>query len=117
MAGERRGVPTRMTILGSSTTSPRTSAKPGIAKENPKKLQDLEALFLIEAAKYNVLPTDSSFADRANPAIRPNLNRGRTHFEYYPGMIRIPEASAPDIKNKSFRITAVWKFPKPAPRG
>jgi hypothetical protein len=77
-----------------------------LAKENPKKLQDLEALFLIEAAKYNVLPIDSSFADRANPAIRPNLNRGRTHFTYYPGMIRIPEASAPDIKNKSFRITA-----------
>jgi arylsulfatase A-like enzyme len=83
-----------------------------LAKENPKKLQDLEALFLIEAAKYNVLPIDSSFADRADPAIRPNLNRGRTHFEYYPGMIRIPEASAPDIKNKSFRITADVDVPE-----
>jgi hypothetical protein len=83
-----------------------------LAKENPKKLQDLEALFLIEAAKYNVLPIDSSFADRADPAIRPNLNRGRTHFEYYPGMIRIPEASAPDIKNKSFRITADVDVPQ-----
>jgi arylsulfatase A-like enzyme len=83
-----------------------------LAKENPKKLQDLEALFLIEAAKYNVLPIDSSFADRANPAIRPNLNRGRTHFTYYPGMIRIPEASAPDIKNKSFRITADVEVPQ-----
>jgi arylsulfatase A-like enzyme len=83
-----------------------------LAKENPKKLQDLEALFLIEAAKYKVLPIDSSFADRADPAIRPNLNRGRTHFEYYPGMIRIPEASAPDIKNKSFRITADVEVPE-----
>jgi len=83
-----------------------------LAKQNPKKLQDLEALFLIEAAKYNVLPIDSSFADRANPAIRPNLNRGRTHYTYYPGMIRIPEASAPDIKNKSFRITADVEIPQ-----
>ena len=83
-----------------------------LAKENPKKLQDLEALFLIEAVKYNVLPIDSSFADRANPAIRPNLNRGRTHYTYYPGMIRIPEASAPDIKNKSFRITADVEVPQ-----
>jgi arylsulfatase A-like enzyme len=83
-----------------------------LAQENPKKLQDLEALFLIEAAKYNVLPIDSSFADRANPASRPNLNRGRTHFTYYPGMIRIPEASAPDIKNKSFRITADVEVPQ-----
>jgi hypothetical protein len=83
-----------------------------LAKQNSKKLQDLEALFLIEAAKYNVLPIDSSFADRANPAIRPNLNRGRTHYTYYPGMIRIPEASAPDIKNKSFRIAADVEIPQ-----
>jgi arylsulfatase len=83
-----------------------------LAKTNPKKLEDLRALFLIEAAKYNVLPLDSSFADRANPAIRPNFNRGRTHFAYYPGMIRIPEGSAPDIKNKSFRITAEVEVPE-----
>jgi hypothetical protein len=53
-----------------------------------------------------VLPIDSSFADRANPAIRPSFNVGRADFTYYPGMIRIPEANAPDIKNKSFRINA-----------
>jgi len=83
-----------------------------LAKDNPKKLQDLQAQFLIEATKYNVLPIDSSFADRADPASRPNLNRGQTHFTYYPGMIRIPEASAPDIKNKSFRITADVEIPQ-----
>jgi arylsulfatase A-like enzyme len=83
-----------------------------LAAENPRKLHELEDLFLIEAVKYNVLPIDSSFADRANPAIRPNLNRGRTHFTYYPGMIRIPEASAPDIKNKSFRIAADVDIPQ-----
>jgi hypothetical protein len=83
-----------------------------LAKESSKKLQDLKAAFLIEAAKYNVLPIDSSFADRANPAMRPNLNRGQTHFEYYPGMIRIPEASAPDIKNKSFHITVNVEVPQ-----
>jgi len=81
-----------------------------LAGDNPKKLQELKDLFLIEAVKYNVLPIDSSFADRANPAIRPNLNRGQTHFAYYPGMIRIPEASAPDIK--SFRITADVDVPQ-----
>jgi arylsulfatase len=83
-----------------------------VASDNPKKLADLQARFLIEAARYNVLPIDSSFADRANPASRPNLNRGRTDFTYYPGMIRIPEASAPDIKNKSFRITADVDIPQ-----
>jgi arylsulfatase A-like enzyme len=83
-----------------------------LASDNPKKLQELKDLFLIEAVKYNVLPIDSSFADRANPAIRPNLNHGQTHFAYYPGMIRIPEASAPDIKNRSFRITADVDVPQ-----
>jgi arylsulfatase A-like enzyme len=83
-----------------------------LAKENPKKLADLQARFLIEAAKHNVLPIDSSFADRANPAIRPSFNVGRTDFTYYPGMIRIPEANAPDIKNKSFRINADIDVPQ-----
>jgi arylsulfatase len=88
-----------------------------LAKDNPKKLSDLQARFLIEAVKYNVLPIDSSFADRADPASRPNLNRGQTHFTYYPGMIRIPEASAPDIKNKSFRISAEVETPQGGAEG
>ena len=83
-----------------------------LAKENPKKLSDLQERFLIEAAKHNVLPLDSSFADRANPALRPGFNTGRTDFVYYPGMVRIPEANAPDIKNKSFKISADVEIPQ-----
>jgi arylsulfatase len=83
-----------------------------LAKQNPQKLQELQALFLTEAAKFNVLPIDSSFADRADPSLRPGFNAGRTEFTYYPGMIRIPEANAPDIKNKSFRVVAEVEIPK-----
>jgi hypothetical protein len=83
-----------------------------VAKENPQKLRDMQARFLIEAVKYNVLPLDSSFADRMDPAIRPNLLRGQTDFTYYPGMIRIPEANSPDVHNKSFRITASIESPQ-----
>src|SRR5262245_18669366 len=82
-----------------------------VAKENPKKLQDLQALFLKEAARYNVLPLDSSFADRMDPSTRPNLLRGQTQFTYYPGMIRIPEANAADVHNRSFRINAEVEIP------
>jgi arylsulfatase A-like enzyme len=88
-----------------------------LAKDNPKKLQELQDLFLIEAAKYNVLPIDSSFADRANPSLRPGFNTGRTDFTYYPGMIRIPEGNAPDIKNKSFHIAADVEIPKSGGEG
>jgi arylsulfatase len=88
-----------------------------LAKENPKKLLDLQARFLMEAVKYDVLPLDSSFADRMDPGIRPNLLRGQTEFAYYPGMIRIPEANAADVHHKSFRVTAEVEIPEGGAEG
>jgi hypothetical protein len=82
-----------------------------LAKQNPQKLQELQALFLTEAARFNVLPIDSSFADRADPSLRPGFNARRTEFTYYPGMVRITEANAPDIKNKSFRSATEVEIP------
>ena len=97
-------------------TSDFSQAK-NVAAQNPQKLKELQTLFMAEAARYNVLPLDSSFADRADPSLRPGFNRGRTDFTYYPGMIRIPEANAPDIKNKSYRITAEVEIPKGGAEG
>lgn len=77
-----------------------------LAKQNPEKLRELQDLFWAEGARYNVLPLDASFAERVDPAIRPSLTRGRNVFTYYPGMIRIPEGSTPDIKNRSYSISA-----------
>ena len=82
-----------------------------LAKENPAKLKELQALWDQEAKKYNVFPLDTSFADRADVRLRPSLTRGRSSFTYYPGIIRIPEGSAPDIKNKSYSITADVEIP------
>jgi len=72
----------------------------------PDKLKELQAAFDVEAKKYNVYPLDSSFASRVDPAIRPSLTRGREEFTYCPGMIRIPEGSAPNFKNKSYSVAA-----------
>jgi arylsulfatase A-like enzyme len=77
-----------------------------LAKQHPDKLQELQLLFYAEAAKYNVLPLDHSTLARVDVAVRPSLTRGRTEFTYSAGTTRIPEGAAPDIKNKSFRITA-----------
>lgn len=82
-----------------------------LAAQHPEKLKELQAIFDHEARKYDVYPLDSSFADRANPAIRPSLTRGRTTFTYFPGMVRIPEATAPDVKNKDYRVTAEAEIP------
>ena len=82
-----------------------------LADKNPAKLKELQDAFDVEARKYNVYPLDSSFASRADPAIRPSLTRGRTEFTYYPGMVRIPEGSAPNFKNKSWAIAAEVGIP------
>lgn len=83
-----------------------------VASKYPDKLKELQAAFDVEAKKYNVYPLDSSFASRADPSIRPSLTRGRTEFTYFPGMIRIPEGSAPDFKNKSWTAAAEITIPK-----
>ena len=82
-----------------------------LAASNPTKLKELQAAFDVEAKKYNVYPLDSSFAERADPAIRPSVTRGRNEFTYYPGMVRIPEGSSPNFKNKSFAVGADINVP------
>jgi arylsulfatase len=83
----------------------------------PDKLKELQDAFDAEAKKYNVYPLDSSFASRVDPAIRPSLARGRSEFVYFPDMIRIPEGSAPDFKNKSWTIAADVAIPQGGANG
>src|SRR3954468_13479412 len=82
-----------------------------LAASEPKKLRELQETFWIEAAKYNVLPLDNSKIERLDGANRPSLTRGRSLFTFYPGMTRIPNGTAPDIKNKSFKIAADVTIP------
>ena len=51
-----------------------------VANEQPEKLHELQRLFLIEAARYNVLPLDDRRAERFNPDLagRPQLVRGKS---------------------------------------
>lgn len=77
-----------------------------LAGHYPEKLQEMKDLFLVEATKYNVLPLSDDILPRFAVSNRPSHSTGRTTFTYYPGMVRIPEGSAPDLKNKSFSITA-----------
>ena len=88
-----------------------------LATQEPQRLRELQDLFWIEAAKYNVLPIDNSRAERFDVRLRPSLTRGRTEFTYYPGMTRIPEGSAPDLKNKSFSILAEVEIPSGGAEG
>ncbi|WP_238845457.1 arylsulfatase [Nostoc edaphicum] len=77
-----------------------------LAKQNPDKLAQLQNLFLKEAKKYKVLPLDDRLLQRFDVKIRSNLITGRNRFTYYTSVAGIPEGSAPNIKNRSFSITA-----------
>ncbi|MFO0806896.1 MAG: arylsulfatase [Gemmataceae bacterium] len=82
------------------------SQSENLAAKNPEKLKELQILFYAEAAKHNVLPIDKDRAYRFDTAIRPSLTRGRKSFTYFEGMTRIPEGASPDVKNRSWSLTA-----------
>ena len=88
-----------------------------LAGKEPRKLRELQERFWIEAAKSNVLPLDNRKIERADVSNRPSLTRGRSVFTYYPGMARIPEGTAPDLKNKSFVIAAAVEIPEGRAQG
>ncbi len=89
-----------------------------LATENPKKLAELQRLFLIEAGKYSVLPLDDRTFERFNPDLagRPQLIKGNTQL-LFGGMGRLSENSIVSIKNKSYAITADVEVPKSGAEG
>jgi arylsulfatase len=76
-----------------------------VAAANPAKLKNLQDSFWIEAAKYNVLPLDSSVATRV-VVPKPSLAAGRKVFTYSGEIIGIPPGDAPGLLNTSYTITA-----------
>jgi arylsulfatase A-like enzyme len=84
-----------------------------LAAQHPEKLRELQDLWWVEAAKYNVLPLDWRAVIRMNAEAmgRPSLIRGRTKMEYFPGMTGLPDAAAPPMLNKSWTITAEVDLP------
>jgi len=93
-----------------------TQAK-DLAKENPKKLEELQRLWLIEAVKYNVVPLDDRGFERVNPDIagRPQLIQGNTQL-LFAGM-RVAEGAVLVMKNKSHSVTAQLTVPKEGAKG
>ena len=78
-----------------------------LAAEMPEKLEELKALFMEEATKYNVLPLDDRRVERFNSDIagRPVLITGNSQL-LFSGMGRLSENSVLNVKNKSHSVTA-----------
>ena len=83
-----------------------------LAAQQPDRLHELQRLFLIEAAKHNVLPLDDRRVERFNSELagRPQLVQGKRQL-LFGGMGRLSENSVIVIKNKSHAVTAQVRVP------
>ncbi|MBN9630863.1 MAG: arylsulfatase [Actinobacteria bacterium] len=84
-----------------------------LSKEQPEKLAELQRMFLLEAAKYQVFPLDDRGFERFNSQIagRPELVQGTSQL-LFPKMVRLSENSIINTKNKSFTVTAEIAVPE-----
>lgn len=89
-----------------------------LAKQMPAKLHELQRQFLIEAARYKVLPLDDRMMEKINPdtAGRPVLIKGKTQL-LFGGMGRLSENCVLNLKNKSHAVTAEIVVPEKGAEG
>ncbi|MFM9106293.1 MAG: arylsulfatase, partial [Chloroflexota bacterium] len=89
-----------------------------LAASNPKKLRELQDLFLIEAARHQVFPLDDRGVERAADAsLRTGFFTGRDRITLYDGMIRLPEGSAPKLNNVHHAMTVTATLPDAGAEG
>ena len=79
-----------------------------LAEEQPEKLAELQQLWWQEAAKYQVLPLNNE------PGRFGDTRYRRDHYELYGGIGPLPEAIAPNFRNRSFTIAAALDVPAAA---
>ena len=77
-----------------------------LAAQEPQKLAEMKEEFYKEAAKYQVLPIDTRTIERTVQSARPSNMNGRDHVTYYPGPYRYGSGAWPDLRNRSWSVTA-----------
>jgi arylsulfatase A-like enzyme len=84
-----------------------------LAAEQPDRLHELQALWLDEARRFNVLPLDDRRIERFDPGLagRPQLVKGNRQL-LFGGMGRLTENSVINIKNASHAVTAEIDVPE-----
>jgi arylsulfatase len=82
-----------------------------LASKNPEKVKQLQALFLEEAKKYDVLPLDDRMAARLGARNRV-AGQPRTSWTYYGNNVRMPDAVGPIVYPNSHTITAELSIPE-----
>jgi arylsulfatase len=90
-----------------------------LAAKNPKKVAEMKAVFMREAAKHHVLPIDDRVLERmdARAVGRPDLMAGRTSLTLAEGMTGMMESVFVNVKNRSKTITAEVEVPQSGANG
>ena len=85
-----------------------------LAARHPKKLAEMKALFLKEAARYGALPMDDRVFERLDPEVagRPDLMAGRSSLTLAEGMTGMLEGVFVNVKNRSKTLTAEIEVPQ-----
>ena len=88
-----------------------------LAADDPERLARLQALFDEEAEKHQVLPLDDRVTERENPELagRYDLRHGRLRMVLGRHTGRLSEEAAPNVKNRSHRITVDLDIPADHP--
>jgi arylsulfatase A-like enzyme len=83
-----------------------------LAAENPEKLEKLKDLFMKEAEDNKVLPIGGGLFSPLNPQHMKKTSN--TEWALYPGITRIPESEAPNVRNGNIRAEIEAEVPKNA---
>ncbi|TFD50612.1 arylsulfatase [Cryobacterium frigoriphilum] len=85
-----------------------------LAADLPDKLEELKAVFVTEATKYQVFPLDDRVTERENPFLagRIDLLAGKDSMTYSAGMGRFTEETTMNTKNRSHTLTASVVVPE-----
>jgi len=85
-----------------------------LAAQHPEKLREMIERWWVDAAANNVLPLDDREFERAAANV---AARARRTYTYFPRMARIDRLNAPDITDRSYRITAEVEIPASGAEG
>lgn len=87
-----------------------------LAAKEPAKLKELQAKFLEEAKKYDVLPLDPRLSERMDPRMR-IAGVPKTSWTYYGNQVRLPEPIGPLLFPRAHTISAELSVPKGGAQG
>jgi arylsulfatase len=87
-----------------------------LAADRPDKLRELQQLWVAEAQKYNVFPLDDNVVERLRQS-RPSPAAGRTTFTYAGELSNVAWGAAPDVLDRSYKMTADIEVPRDGAEG